>query len=687
VTIDYLAKDFSSFTQALSELSTARYPAWLERSEADLGVMLMEALAAIADELSYYQDRVSAESSIVTATQRLSVLRHARLVDYEPAPATVATTLVQLEVTGGPITAPLHCLALAADGTPVDFEIGDGLADPVSGAATPISFDVDPRWNRYLYGANPPGTLNLAPYWWDESQQCLQAGSSVLYVVGHGHAFYGGQQLLLDTAPPDSADPPVRELVTLSDETGFLPLETEDPVLGVELTQLFLASPTALEHDLSLTAVAGNLVPVVQGLRNTDWFYVPGGPGGVPLAPQGVSPLAAIVRTGANSTPEDPVPSYRYCLSSGPLAWIAAASSDADTPVPAIPEIVLADQSDAAQPAPWPYVRWLLDAGAANACFTLTPEQYSPVLTSSGVSSGGPAGGAVTYYDYDGDGGTTIRFGEGVFGQSPVPGSLFSVLYRVGGGTLGNVPADTIVSIAPGQAESGLVIACTNPFAASGGSDAETLAQVAERAPQQFAAEPLRVVQAGDYVAAAQSLAFVQQAGTSFRWTGSWLSVFTTADPVGAEQPSIDQLQQLTTLLDGRRLAGYESYVLPPRYVSVDLALTICADPAYFVADVESAVLARLRPGALPGGGYGFFDHSQWSFGQPLESSALFAAVQSCTGVAGIYDAQYRQRGVQPGWTELPETVSFASDQILRVDDDPSRPEAGSLTITVAGGK
>ena len=81
--IDYLAKDFASFRKALSEFSALRYPTWVERSEADLGVMLMEALAAIADELSYYQDRVSAESTIETATQRLSAVRHARLADYE----------------------------------------------------------------------------------------------------------------------------------------------------------------------------------------------------------------------------------------------------------------------------------------------------------------------------------------------------------------------------------------------------------------------------------------------------------------------------------------------------------------------------------------------------------------------------------------------------------------------------
>jgi hypothetical protein len=676
VTIDYLAKDFSSFTQALSEFSASRYPAWVERSEADLGQVLMEALAAFADELSYLQDRVSAESSIATATQRLSVVHHARLVDYEPAPTTVATTLLQLDVTGGPITTPLHCRALAADGGTVDFEVGDGLADPLTGAEQTIDFAVDPRWNRYLYGSNPPGTLNLPPYWWDDSEICLPAGATELYVTGHGHGLYPGQQLLLDTAPSESANPPVREFVTLSKAAGHEPQETSDELLGVEVTRLFLTAPTTLDHDLSRTAIAGNLVPAVQGLRTTDWFYIPGG--AIPPSAGATPPVPAVVRFGANSTPQEPLPDYRYCLSGSPLAWISTNGEDADTTVPATPEIVLTDQSAAVGPTPWLFARWLLDAGASEQAFTLTPERYSPVLTS----------GATTFFDYDGDEGSTVRFGDGVFGATPDPGTLFSALYRVGGGVEGNVPADTIVDVAPDQLQSDLVISCTNPFPASGGAAAETLAQVADRAPQRFAAEPLRVVQAADYVAAAQSLPFVQQAGSTFRWTGSWLTVFTSANPSGAEQPSVPQIEELTELLDRLRLAGYESYVLPPRYVSIDLTLVVCAEPSHFASDVEAAVLARLRPGALPGGGYGFFDHSQWSFGQPLEPSALFAAVQSCTGVAGVYAASYRERGVQLEWSDLPETpLTFASDQLLRVEDDPSRPEAGSLTVTVEGGK
>ena len=82
--INYLAKDFLSFRQALLDFSALRYPQWQERSEADFGVMFLEALSALADDLSYTQDRIAAEATLATATQRRSVVRHARLVDYEP---------------------------------------------------------------------------------------------------------------------------------------------------------------------------------------------------------------------------------------------------------------------------------------------------------------------------------------------------------------------------------------------------------------------------------------------------------------------------------------------------------------------------------------------------------------------------------------------------------------------------
>jgi Baseplate J-like protein len=661
--IDYLAKDFASFRQALSEFSLLRYQNWVERSEADLGMVLMEVLAAMADELSYHQDRVRGESALATASQRLSAIRHARLVDYEPAPATVATTVLALEVaaaengnTGWTLDTPLRVRALGAEGSIVEFEVEDpalGLAGAPAGQTLPW-MTVDTRWNR----------RTLSPYYWDDSQRCLAAGATELYLVGSNLGLYTGQQLLLDTATA-TADPPVRELVTVA-----ATLAIADPLQDVPLTQITLASPTIADHDLRVTAVAGNIVPAVQGSRFSEQFMIP--------AAGAASPAPVIVRFAVGSTPTAPLPEYRYCLTAGPLAWLATGADEEYSATTVAPEIALTQLSGLTSPSPaWTFARWLLDAGPSDQVFTLTPEQYSPVLTAGGV----------TWMDYDGDGGTTIRFGAGTFGVSPNPGAAFEVLYRIGGGSSGNVPADTVVGVAPDQTQAGLVMTCTNPFAATGGQDAETIAQVRARAPQRFSAEPLRLVLAGDYAMAAESLDWVQQAGTSFRWTGSWLTAVTTADPVGVEVPSTGQLASLTQLLDARRLAGTESYVQGPSYTSLDLSITVAGLATAFASDVEEAVVAALAPGQSATGDAGFFNHSRWGFGQPLEESALLAAIQSATGVVGVSSLAYRPAASGAPWIALVGSVAVAAHRILRVDNDPSRPQAGTLAISVEGSK
>src|SRR5271166_5785350 len=82
VAIDYFAKDYASFRQALLDFVAVRVPDWTERSEADLGMMLLELFAYTADNLSYLQDRVANEAFLTTATQRRSVAGHLQLIGY-----------------------------------------------------------------------------------------------------------------------------------------------------------------------------------------------------------------------------------------------------------------------------------------------------------------------------------------------------------------------------------------------------------------------------------------------------------------------------------------------------------------------------------------------------------------------------------------------------------------------------
>jgi hypothetical protein len=671
--IDYLAKDFLSFRQALSDFSALRYPEWQERSEADFGMMFMEALCSLADDLSYTQDRISAEASLETATQRRSIVRHARLVDYEPQPALAAGVLLQLDVQSGVTAIPsgLVMSAQGPDGRPIDFETGYGLIDPQTGRRNQATFAVNSAWNR---GTCP--NYNILPYIWDNGQQCLRAGSTELWVIGQGFQFVtdesagpgGGMALLIDTAADNTADPHIREIVHLVSAH----LET-DTLYNQALTHLIWRPEEALKYDHNLTvasdgcpgtalagprtALAGNLVPATQGRQFTESFAIP------PAADL-QTPLA-IVRTGPNNTPDEPAIQYLYTLQHGRMAWLAQGGLDT---LP-LPEIVLTGD--------WRWRRRLLDAQPFEAAFTVDPARFTRIARNSWDDS--------VLQDYADDNGDTIRFGDGIFGAVPDPGTVFQVTYSVGGGAIGNVAADSIVKVDPAAAS--LVRSVTNPFPAEGGADEETDERVRRLAPQAFRAQQFRAVRPEDYEEAARRLPWILRAGTVFRWTGSWLTVFTTADPKGTEVLPVDEHIELIDLLNRYRLAGYESYAPAPHYVSLDLIITVCAQPDAFRGDVEAAVLRALSVAKFPDGTTGFFYFDNFTFGTPLERSALEAAIQDSYGVSGVVSIQYRQRGIIPVYVEMPETVQVSSRDILRLDNDPSRPERGSIKVHVEGGK
>jgi len=98
--INYLAKDYASFRQLIFDRLATIAPAWQERHAPDLGLTLVEVLAYIGDQLSYYQDAVATEAYLHTARQRISVRRHLRLIDYALHDGCNARAWVCIEVTG-----------------------------------------------------------------------------------------------------------------------------------------------------------------------------------------------------------------------------------------------------------------------------------------------------------------------------------------------------------------------------------------------------------------------------------------------------------------------------------------------------------------------------------------------------------------------------------------------------------
>jgi hypothetical protein len=707
--IDYLAKDFLSFRQALLDFSSLRYPDWQERSEADFGVMFAEALSALADDLSYTQDRVAAEASLETATQRRSVVRHARLVDYEPRPATAATVMLQFDVEEGIKELPdgLVVTARGADGTSIPFETGgnlrDRVLDPESGArrSAPATSPTNAAWNAGV----------IKPYWFDDGERCLRAEATDMYVRGHGYKFFPGQPLLIETAGATTADPPMRQIVHLV--KGIPATEICDPLFQLDVaansradppyftcvesppavtaptavTRIFWESADKLvaDRDLTRTTLAGNLIPATQGL--TLKATSPAQPLSelisesfvIPLLPPSQQDLPlALVRTGPNDKPDAPSLQYLYTLKQGPLAWLSQ-PDPADAPHP---EIVLTDDEKVI----WPFLCRLIDAKEFDNAFTLDAALYSTIALVGDPSVPSSQSRIVSsVQDYDGDAGDTIRFGDGTFGQTPLPGSRFDVIYRVGGGAIGNVAADAINQV---DARETRVRRVTNPLPATDGSDPEPLDRVRRLAPEAFRAEQFRAVLPTDYQdAAKKKLPWVQKAGTVFRWTGSWLTVFTTADPLHSEEITVKERTEIINLLNRYRMAGYESYVPEAEYVSFDLVVELCARPDAFRGDVKEAVLTALSSKATAGVPAGFFDPDRFTFGQSLERSDLEGAIQNAAGVAGVTCVLYRIRNRTAGLAEMPDVVAVGTNEIIRCDNDPSFPEHGSLKITIRGGK
>jgi hypothetical protein len=138
--------------------------------------------------------------------------------------------------------------------------------------------------------------------------------------------------------------------------------------------------------------------------------------------------------------------------------------------------------------------------------------------------------------------------------------------------------------------------------------------------------------------------------------------------------------------LDRFRMAGYDLEVDGPRWVPLDLELRICARPGYIRSDVERAVRSELSARELPGGRRGAFHPDLLTFGEPVYLAPIVARAMDVAGVLSVEAVRF-QRWREPAAGEL-ELRRLTTDrlEIARLDDDPSRPEFGHLTLQMEGG-
>jgi hypothetical protein len=668
--VDYRARDFWSFRRALTDFAAQRYPEWQDRLEADIGMMVLELTAALGDEFAYANDRLNREGRLDQASQRRSLRHLARLVDYPLDDGAGAFAWIDVQASAAGFVDAGTAITDAQ--RQLVFEIGRGLADrPIAlPPKAPAKFAIDPARNE------------IPAYIWDENDTCLLAGTTELTITGaHETALQPdnaidpkGRWVLLLTRPPSPDIPERRLAVRLKDARDEV-----DPLTAAPITRLELETPALFDLDLETLVLRANLLPATAGAYHETRFRI--GPPDDPADPDARLPMA-VERVGPDSTVCYPDPGSASDLAARVKTLFSLAGSD-ETPL-----VWHADKSGALRPevqvlcedekAEWEWRPSLVGETTAepdDALFTLEDGLYRRVV-------GFERFGKVTeLIDYATGEGTTLRFGDGEFGMAPAAGSRFTVRYRLGNGSRGNVAPDTLTVLPIAVAG---VLSVNNPLAGTGGRDPETAQAIRTNAPQAFRAITHRAVQPDDYARIAERDPAVQKAGATSRWTGSWPTIFVTPDPHETTIVSAGLRKDLMLLLNRARQAGREVKLMEPRYADFDLEIRLCVAANAYRGEVEEAALAALFGTAGQGGG--FFDPDNFTFGMPLSRAALIAALQGVPGVRGVEAMRVRRPGYFE-WRSFDElTLPVGLSELVRVTNSRALPERGAVRLIMEGG-
>jgi hypothetical protein len=514
-------------------------------------------------------------------------------------------------------------------------------------------------------------------YSWSDERCCLPKGATSATLAGHHPQLLPGTILLFEevigpeTGSPSDADPTKRHAVRLeriaATAEGGGPLT--DPVTNQQITEIIWSEEDALPFPFCLSAATqagyrdavtvarGNLVLADHGLTLADESL-----GSAP-EPSLFMPRSKSADRCAVLEREPVPPRFRPSLSKGPLTHAGPAYDHAQSARAAMQWDLRNVQ---------PVIRLTGTTGTETTTWTARRDL---------LNSGAEADEYVVEMDNDGSG--TIRFGDDVHGRRPEPGTAFTARYRVGHGRAGNIGADSLVHIALALPEITLV---RNPLPAVGGQEPESLQDVRQRAPVAYRVQERAVTEA-DYAEVTERRADVQRAAATFRWTGSWHTVFVTVDREGGAGVSDEFETGVRAHVERYRMAGHDLEIDGPQFVSLEIDLHVCVRMDQFRSDVERELFEALSNRDLPDGRQGLFHPDRWTFGQPVYLSSIYGAAHQVTGVESVEVRTFQRQGV-PESTGLDSgRLDMTALEIPRLNNDRNFPEHGRLTITVGGGK
>lgn len=704
--IDYLAKDYASFRRLILDRLAVVMPDWKERHVPDLGVTLVELLAYVGDYLSYYQDAVATEAYLDTARQRISVRRHARLVDYPMHEGCNARTWVCVQV------------AASVEATSIDPEDVFFITklSQVLPAATPVlaasELDALPAQSYEAFeplvaDRKQPLEFRAAHntirfYTWGNRECCLPKGATRATLLddgvdpasraeaefsasrpGKGRTGESSEQRMLSLKEGDvllfkevlgpktgnkaDADPDHRHAVRLTKvQPVFDPLD-DTPLIEIEWSPedalpfpLCLSATTDADHGCvfneDISVACGNVVLVDHGRRcepPEDLREVPTAYTQAECDCAGH--LGDVIRIAGR---------YRPILANAPLTF----SEPLDTRAPASHAL----SQDPQKALPW---------------ITLTSSPGEDTWAPHADLLGSGPDDRHFVIETDNEGRAHLRFGMGGCGYEPDAGLHFSADCRVGNGRTGNVGGEAIHHLVYHRKKPDGIDGIRNPLPAVGGTDPEPISEVKLLAPAAFRKQLQRAVIPDDYARIAERNPKVQKAAAALCWTGSWREMKVAVDPLGSDE--LDDVLRRAIEHDLRpfRRMGHDLRVVPARSVPLDIAMEVCVEPDHLRGHVKAALLDvfsnRIRSNGRPG----FFHPDRLTFGGEISLSRLVAEAQAMDGVESVRVTRL-QRQFERADGELEAGVlRLGPLEVARCDNDPDFPHRGRFELTVLGGR
>jgi hypothetical protein len=260
-----------------------------------------------------------------------------------------------------------------------------------------------------------------------------------------------------------------------------------------------------------------------------------------------------------------------------------------------------------------------VDEGAGFVAWTRCDNLLYVVADDGSVTLSGPD--STNYYtQVDENVVSWAVFGDGVYGKRPAVGTNnIRARYAIGGGSAGDVPANTITVTPPGIS---LLNSVTNPAAAAGGVDAETTEHAVQFGPLAFRSGA-RAVTLADFVSLAQQAGGVAKVGAH---TTGWNRVDLYVVPEGTVvTPAPPDLKtRLVAYFQDKRMVGTSVTIQDPTQVHVDISVAITVAHHYNPDSVQQQATAAVNSVVA---------FANVDLGKPIYLSNVYEATDAVPGV------------------------------------------------------